>query len=59
MSVQTTEKAAPLFIVPTLLGRHQGDLREDMGGRQLLGNERQFQMADDPVQAGSSVVRKG
>jgi len=41
-----------LKIVRSLLGRHQGDLLEDMGGRRLLGNEAQLQMVDDPVHGG-------
>ena len=39
----------PLFIAPALLGRHQRDLLEGIGGRRLLGHERQLEVTDDPV----------
>ena len=45
----------PLFVVPALLGRHQCDLLEGMGGRRFLGDERQLQVTDDPVR--SSIPR--
>jgi len=38
-----------LKIFNPLLGRHQGDLLERMGRRRLLGNKRQLQVIDDPV----------
>lgn len=38
-----------LFIVPALLGRHQGILLKDMNVRRLLGHEDQRQVTDDPV----------
>jgi len=36
-----------LLILPALLGRHQGDLHENMSGRRLLGGKRQLQVADN------------
>jgi len=42
----------PLTIFRLLLGRHQGDLLEGMGGRRLLGHEPKLQMVDDPVHGG-------
>ena len=33
-------------------GRHQGNLLEDMGGRRLLGSERQLEVIDDPIHDG-------
>lgn len=33
---------APLFVFSALLARHQGDLLEGIGGRRLLGRERQL-----------------
>ena len=36
-----------LFVLPALLGRHRGDLLEDMNGRRLLGRERQLQVTDE------------
>jgi len=36
----------PLFQVPALLGRTQGDRLEDMGRRGLCGRERQPQVTD-------------
>ena len=35
-----------------LLGRHESDLLEDMGGRRLLGHEPKLQMIDNPVHGG-------
>ena len=36
-------------IVPTLLGRRERDLLEDMGGRGLRRHKRQLHVIDDPV----------
>jgi len=36
-------------ILRRLLGRHQGDLGKNMGGRGLLRRKRQLQVIDDPV----------
>jgi len=42
---------------PVLLGRHQGHLLEDVGGRRLLRNQSQLQMLHNPVQDG--ILREG
>jgi hypothetical protein len=44
-----TSPIQPLFVLSTLLSRHQGDCLEDMGSQRLLRVERQPQMMDDPV----------
>jgi len=35
-----------LFVLPALLGRHQGDLLEGIGRRRLLGHELQLQVTE-------------
>jgi hypothetical protein len=39
-------------IVPGLLGRHQGNLLEDMRGRRLIRHKPKLQMIDNPIQNG-------
>ena len=42
-----------------LLGRHQGDLLEDIGGRRFLGNEPKLQTHDSPPSWDPLVRRAG